>query len=143
MFVIPFWVTVTRCMYSVLAVSLGLLFHLSKWGVYGYTYSFFYYINFNKMHMLQNLFYLTTALHVLDVTITHLQEHKTTVTTASGKCYTVLLSAAIVEGLKLQLVHESSSQQYGVTVTRYCIYIWLCSWRWMIVTPETCRAAVR
>ena len=28
------------------------------------------------MHMLQSLFYLTTALHVLGVTITHLQEHK-------------------------------------------------------------------
>jgi hypothetical protein len=35
------------------------------------------------MHMLQSLFYLTTALHVSGVSITHLQEHKTTVTTAS------------------------------------------------------------
>jgi hypothetical protein len=50
----------------------------------------FYYINPNKMHMLQSLFYLTTALHVSGVTITHLQEHKTTVTTASGKRYTVI-----------------------------------------------------
>jgi len=33
----------------------------------------------NKMHMLQSLFYLTAALHVSGVTITHLQEHKTTV----------------------------------------------------------------
>jgi len=33
-------------------------------------------------------------------TITHLQEHKTTVTTASGNRYTVLLSAAIVEELE-------------------------------------------
>jgi hypothetical protein len=60
----------------------------------------FYYINSNKMHMLQNLFYLTTTLHVSGVTITHLQEHKTTVTTASGNRYTVLLSAAIVEELE-------------------------------------------
>jgi hypothetical protein len=29
--------------------------------------------------------------------MTHLQEHKTTVTTVSGNRYTVLLSAAIVE----------------------------------------------
>jgi hypothetical protein len=36
------------------------------------------------MHKSQCLFYLTNALHVSDVTITHLQEHKTTVTTASG-----------------------------------------------------------
>jgi hypothetical protein len=35
------------------------------------------------MHMLQRLFYLTTALHVSGVTITHLQEHKTTVTETS------------------------------------------------------------
>ena len=53
------------------------------------------------MHMLQSLFYLTTVLHVSDVTLTHLQEHKTTVTTASGNRYTVLLSAAIVKVLEL------------------------------------------
>jgi hypothetical protein len=47
-------------------------------------------INPNKMHMLQILFYLTYALHVSGVTITHLQEHKTTVTTASGNRYTVI-----------------------------------------------------
>jgi len=45
------------------------------------------------MHMSQSLFYLTTAAHVSGFTITHLQEHKTTVTTASGNRYTVLLSA--------------------------------------------------
>jgi len=52
------------------------------------------------MHKSQSLFYLTTALHDSGVTITHLQEHKTTVTTASGNRYTVL-SAAIVEELEL------------------------------------------
>jgi hypothetical protein len=51
--------------------------------------------------MLQILFCLTAALHVLGVTITHLQEHKTTVTTASGNHYTVLLSAAVMEELEL------------------------------------------
>jgi len=53
------------------------------------------------MHMLQSLFYLTIALRVSGVIITHLQEHKTTVTTASGNCYTALLSVAIVEELEL------------------------------------------
>jgi len=53
------------------------------------------------MHVSQSLFYLTTALHVSGATITHLQEHKTTVTTASGNPYTVLLSADIVEELVL------------------------------------------
>jgi hypothetical protein len=49
------------------------------------------------MHKTQSLFYLTTALHVSGIIISHLQENKTTVTTASGNRYTVLLSAAIVE----------------------------------------------
>jgi hypothetical protein len=47
--------------------------------------------------MLQNLFHLTIALHVSGIIITHLQEHKTTVTIAYGNRYTVLLSNAIVE----------------------------------------------
>jgi len=66
--------------------------------------------------MLQSLFYLTTALHVSGVTITHLQEHKTTVTTASGNRYTLFLSN------QFQFFHDSSRQQYGVTVTRCCSY---------------------
>ena len=53
------------------------------------------------MHKSQSLFYLTTAVHVSGVTITHLQEHKTTLTKASGNHYTVLLSAAIVEEWKM------------------------------------------
>jgi hypothetical protein len=42
------------------------------------------------MHILQNLFYLTIVSHVSGVTFTQLQEHKTTVTTASGNRYTVM-----------------------------------------------------
>jgi hypothetical protein len=60
--------------------------------------------NPNKMHKSQSLFLSDTALHISGVTITHLQEHKTTVTTASGNRYTVLLSAAIVEELELVFV---------------------------------------
>ena len=52
------------------------------------------------MHKSQSLFYLTTALHVSGIIITHLREHKTTVTTASGNHYTVLLSVAIVEEME-------------------------------------------
>jgi hypothetical protein len=69
------------------------------------------------MHKSHSLFYLITALHISGVTITHLQERKTNVTTASGNRYTVLLSAAIVEDLELIF-----RQQYGVTVTRCCSY---------------------
>jgi hypothetical protein len=46
-------------------------------------------------------FYLTIALYVSGIIITHLQEHKTTVTKASGNHYTVELSVAIVEELEL------------------------------------------
>ena len=42
------------------------------------------------MHVSQNLFYPTSALYVSGVTITHFQEHKTTVTTVSGNHYTVI-----------------------------------------------------
>jgi hypothetical protein len=49
--------------------------------------------------MSQSLFYLTTALHISGVIITHLHEHKTTASTASGNRYILLLSAAIVEEL--------------------------------------------
>jgi hypothetical protein len=72
------------------------------------------------MHNSQSSFNVTTALHVSGVTITHLQAHKTTVTTVSGNHYTVFLSAAIVEELELiqfQLFHDSSRQQYGEIVT--------------------------
>ena len=42
------------------------------------------------MHKSQSLFKLIIALHVSGVTIAHLQEHKTTVSTASGNHYTVI-----------------------------------------------------
>jgi hypothetical protein len=73
------------------------------------------------MHMLQSLFYLTIALHVSGIIIIHFQEHKTTVTTASGNRYTVLLSVAIVE----KFSSNSSTiaiDIYDVTVTRCCSY---------------------
>ena len=57
------------------------------------------------MYMSQSLFYLTTALHVSGVTITHLQEHKTTVTAASGNRYTVieLIFFTVKEYLQIRL----------------------------------------
>jgi len=42
------------------------------------------------MHMSQSLFYLTINLYISGIINTHLQEHKTTVTTASGNRYTVI-----------------------------------------------------
>jgi hypothetical protein len=63
------------------------------------------------MHMLQSLFYLTTALHISGVTITRLLVHKATVTTAYGNRYTV------IDKVKFYSIY------YSVTVTRCCSYI--------------------
>jgi hypothetical protein len=85
------------------------------------------------MHMLQSLFYLTTALHVSSVAITHLQEHKTTDTTASGNRYTLLLSVAIVEELEPVSVcggwrragRPTDSQLKSTTRTHCYIHIYI------------------
>jgi hypothetical protein len=58
--------------------------------------------------MLQSSIYPMITLHVSGIIITHLQEHKTTVTKASGNRYTVLLSVA---------THDNNRQKYSVTVT--------------------------
>jgi len=67
----------------------------------------FWHIIPNRYTIHRVYFYVTTALHVSGVTITHSQEHKTTVTTASGNRYTVLLSVAIVE--ESELISSDSS----------------------------------
>jgi hypothetical protein len=76
----------------------------------------FWYINPNKMHKSQSLFTVITALHVSGVTITHLQEQKTTASTASCNHYTVLLSAAIVEKLELIISNFSTKAADSITV---------------------------
>jgi hypothetical protein len=64
------------------------------------------------MHKSQSLFNLTTALHVSGVAITHLQEHKTTASTASGNRYIVIDRVKFTDKgyrqtrLKLQLLNN-------------------------------------
>jgi len=76
------------------------------------------------MHKSQSLFNLTTALHISGVTITHLQEHKTTVTTASGSRYTVIDRVKFTnkEYREVLFISKFNSIYYGVTVTRCCSY---------------------
>jgi hypothetical protein len=65
----------------------------------------------------QSLFNLTTALHVLGVTITHLQERKTTVTTASSNRYTVTDRIKFTDKeyrLKLQLLNNVYSAENAI-----------------------------
>ena len=71
------------------------------------------------MHMLQSFFYLTTSLYVSGVTITHLQEHKTTLTTASGNRYTV------IDRVKFLLLQSTDRLDYNLTFMEPCIVVWL------------------
>jgi hypothetical protein len=75
------------------------------------------------MHKAHSLFYLTTALHVSGVTFTHYQEHKTTVTTASGNRYTIIDRVKLTDKerrytrLKLQLSNKVySAENYSTFV---------------------------
>ena len=61
------------------------------------------------MHTSQSLFYLTTALHVSGFSITHLQEHKATVTTVSGNHYTVLFSATHISSNSSTIAADNST----------------------------------
>jgi hypothetical protein len=69
----------------------------------------------------QNLFYLTTALSVSGVTITHLQKHKTTVTIESGNRYTVIDRVKFTDKqyrwirLKLQLLNNEYSAENAIS----------------------------
>ena len=72
------------------------------------------------MHKSQSLFNLTTALHVSGIIVTHLQEHKTTVTTASGNRYTVIDRVKFTDKeyrlirLKLQLLNNVYSAENAI-----------------------------
>ena len=50
-----------------------------------------------KIEIIRAFFLSDNCSHVSGVTITHLQEHKTTVTTASGNRYTVIDQVKLVD----------------------------------------------
>jgi len=81
---------------------------------------------------LHSLFYLETALHVSGGTTTHHQERKQLYVQHLVFVRPLLLPAAIAAG--------SSN---GLTNIRYCRCNCMCSWWWVEVTPETCRAVSR
>ena len=60
-----------------------------------------------------------TALHVSGVTITHLQEHKTTASTTSGNHYTVIDRVKFTDKtrLKLQLLNSVYSLSVNLTLS--------------------------
>jgi len=71
-------------------------------------------------------FYLETALHVSGGTSTHHQDH------IQPYLQPLLPHAAIV-----------ACGSNGVTNTRCCRYSCRCSWWWVEIPPETCRAVSR
>jgi hypothetical protein len=58
----------------------------------------------------KGLFDLTTALHVTGVIITHLQEHKTIVTAASGKRYTVIELNLLIKNFILEYYYDARNR---------------------------------
>ena len=87
------------------------------------------------------LYFLQAALHVSDDTLIHHQEHIQTVIITSGPGRTVFLPSADVEE------SDSSTSADGNntvrTVPDAVITVYLCSWWWVKVSPETCRAVCR
>ena len=78
------------------------------------------------------IFLQTAALHVSGDTLTHHQEHTQTVITASGTGRTVFATACWRGGV------GTPSRLLHVVIT-----VWMCSWWWMRLSSETCRAVCR
>jgi len=64
----------------------------SKVNVYGYVHRKYTPVYIQQDATIHSLFYLKTVLHVSGDTITHHQERKTTLSTASGICHTVTVT---------------------------------------------------
>ena len=71
----------------------------------------------NKMHKSQSLFNLTTAVHVSGVTITHLQEQKRNVTTASGNRYTVIELNLLIKSNFILVYRHTLSVNLTLSIT--------------------------
>jgi len=88
------------------------------------------------------LIFLQTALHVSEDTLIHHQEHTQTIIT-SGTVWTVFAAVRWHGGVVL----TPSCQQMVANTVRpvpdVVITVWVCSWWWMWVSSETCRAVCR
>jgi hypothetical protein len=100
---------------------------------------------------LHSLFCMETDLHVSGGTITHHQERKQLYLQHVAFVTPLSLSAAIVTLVRYPQHTQTSSNSStiaadnnnGVTNTRWCRYICLRSWWWVVVPPKTCRAVSR
>ena len=82
------------------------------------------------------IIFLQTALHVSGVTFIHHQEHRQTVITTSGTGRTVFATVRWYAGKRT--VANTVRPVPDVVIT-----VCVCSWWWMKVSSETCRAVCR
>jgi len=54
-------------------------------------------------------------------------------------CQTIVLQAGIVDEMEFHLIHDTSLQQYWLTIPEAECTV-MCSWWWVEAPPETCRA---
>ena len=92
------------------------------------------------------LYFLQTTLHVSDDTLIHHQEHIQTVITTSdtGRTFFVTIhwhggfGTAVPDPPLLRTVANTVRPVPEVVIT-----VWVCSWWWIRVSSETCRAVCR
>ena len=82
-----------------------------------------------RCNVTQFIYFWKTALHVSGGISTHHQEHTELYLQYLVLVKPLLLPAAIAAG-----------KSNGLTSTRYCKYNSVCSWWWVEIPPETCRA---
>jgi len=54
-------------------------------------------------------------------------------------CRPMLLPVGIMDQMELQLIHDTSRQQYRWKISE-AVNTFMCSWWWAKTSPETCRA---
>jgi len=92
------------------------------------------------------LYFLQTALHVLDDTLIHHREHIPTVMATCGTGRTVFATVCWCGGVGTAVLtppHQRMVANTVRTVPDVVITVWMCSWWWMRVSSVTCRAVCR
>ena len=100
-----------------------------------------------RCNITQFIYFWKTAQHVSGAISTHHQDH-TQVFTISGTCQTVAATCRYCGRVGTGLTGQTSSNSStiavgssnGLTSTRYCKYSCVCSWLWVKIPPEACRA---
>ena len=87
------------------------------------------------------IIFLQTALYVSDDTLIHHHEHTQTVITASGTGRNVFATFRWRRGVGTHVQRTVANTVRSVP--DIMIVVWMCSWRWMRVSSETCRAVWR